>query len=267
MHCKGPQTRLRAILLPLITLNCLLTACSSLQNTTVIPDFYRYDRDGIIFHTDVAMRSELLNKITRFKKELGQFFEIDSQPVIEVFLFSNRDHLNQYVQESRPHYPSRRAFYVKTNDAHRIYAFVDDKIETDLRHEITHVFVQAYPREIPLWLDEGLAEYFEVVNVANRVNQPHLDYLVQQKSSGKWDINHDALCSNNDPITFSQANYAESWLWVHWMIRQCKDRSTFSDVLKKYSDGLLADLAGLPVEMRLQPHADELENYVSSISN
>ncbi|GIT30210.1 MAG: hypothetical protein Ct9H300mP1_22560 [Planctomycetaceae bacterium] len=33
----------------------------------------------------------------------------------------------------------------------------------DLRHEFTHGVLHSSLKRVPLWLDEGLAEYFEVV--------------------------------------------------------------------------------------------------------
>ena len=243
----------------------LASSCRSLQTDNAIPDFYRYDREGIIFHTDVAIESELISKMTNFKNELSHFFGIDQTPEIEIFLFSDRDHLNKYVNESRPHYPNRRAFYVRSGNHHRIYAHLDQKIETDLRHELTHVFVQAYKRDVPLWLDEGLAEYFEVVPSQSHINEAHLIHLAELQNLGRWTPNHKLLSGHNDPISFSQTNYAESWLWVHWMMQKFQQQPTFEDLLHKYSGGVLTALAGMPTQMDLQPFAEEVNNHFDTL--
>ena len=45
----------------------------------------------------------------------------------------------------------------------------------DLRHEVAHGYLHAVVPNLPLWLDEGLAEYFEVPRGLDGVNRPHVD--------------------------------------------------------------------------------------------
>jgi hypothetical protein len=44
-----------------------------------------------------------------------------------------------------------------------VFAYRGEDFETDLRHECTHALLNAALPVVPLWLDEGLAEYFEVL--------------------------------------------------------------------------------------------------------
>ena len=42
-----------------------------------------------------------------------------------------------------------------------VYTYSSPRLEEDLRHEATHALLRGGYGDLPLWLDEGLAEYFE----------------------------------------------------------------------------------------------------------
>ena len=58
-----------------------------------------------------------------------------------------------------------------------VYTFYGEHIRQDLRHELTHALLHSVLRDVPLWLDEGLAEFFELPPEADGVNTQHLDAL------------------------------------------------------------------------------------------
>ena len=43
-----------------------------------------------------------------------------------------------------------------------VYAQGGDRLADDLRHEMTHAYLHSVVPDVPLWLDEGLAKYFEL---------------------------------------------------------------------------------------------------------
>ena len=43
-----------------------------------------------------------------------------------------------------------------------------DHLRTDLRHELTHALLHGVLKDVPLWLDEGLAGFFELPPDARR---------------------------------------------------------------------------------------------------
>ena len=78
-----------------------------------------------------------------------------------------------------------------------------------------------YKRQIPnldLWIDEGLAEYFEVNPDANGVNSAHVRLLSELRQRGNWQPSLKRLESITDPTQLTQADYAEAWLWVHFLM-------------------------------------------------
>ena len=58
-----------------------------------------------------------------------------------------------------------------------VFAYEGDEFEVDLRHECTHALLNAALPVTPLWLDEGLAEYFEVEAGQRAAGHPHQKYV------------------------------------------------------------------------------------------
>ena len=99
-----------------------------------------------------------------------------------------------------------------------MYAHWNSRVAEDLRHEVTHAYVHSVIPDVPLWLDEGIAEYFEGSRSDRGLNKSHLEYLVAEHDSGRWEPNLERLESLQQAGEMSQLDYAESWLWVHFMI-------------------------------------------------
>jgi len=103
---------------------------------------------------------------------------------------------------------------------------VGDRIAEDLRHEVAHGYLHASVPNLPLWLDEGLAEYFEVHRGQRGLNQPHVDLLLARLDDADWQPNLTRLERLTDVSGMTQLDYAESWAWVHWMLETAPQRKT-----------------------------------------
>ena len=67
-----------------------------------------------------------------------------------------------YMKQYFPKVPYRRALFIKARGPGMVFACQGTDFEIDVRHESTHALLHAWLPSVPLWLDEGLAEYFEV---------------------------------------------------------------------------------------------------------
>lgn len=141
--------------------------------------------------------------------------------VVQVFLFEDFDKYKDYMQARYPDLPRRRAFFISQPRASGgaddllVYTYWGDHIRQDLRHELTHAVLHSVLREVPLWLDEGLAEYFELPPTSNGVNRLHADEL--RKSLEPADMARLEALTQVDQMR--QAEYREAWAWVHLMLR------------------------------------------------
>jgi hypothetical protein len=137
---------------------------------------------------------------------------------IHVHLFAEEQAYRDYVAREFPGFPQRRAIFVETDVRLSVYAHWSDHVAEDLRHEVAHGYLHSTVPNLPLWLDEGLAEYFEVGRGRQGVNQPHVDFLVGQLAVGGWQPNLARLEQLASAGDLTQMDYAESWLWVHFLL-------------------------------------------------
>ena len=50
------------------------------------------------------------------------------------------------------------------------------------------------------------------------LNRTHLEHLIAEHEAGRWQPDLAHLASIQQPDEMSLLNYAESWLWIHFMI-------------------------------------------------
>jgi hypothetical protein len=159
-----------------------------------------------------------------------------SEPV-HVYLFADEATYRAHVAALYPSFPERRAIFVETDVTLSVYAHWSDRVAEDLRHEVSHGYLHSSVPNLPLWLDEGLAEYFEVARGRQGVNRSHVDYLNGQIAMAGWQPNLGRLEQLTDAAMMTQLDYAEAWLWVHFLL---ESPSGSPAVLTEYLAGLRA---------------------------
>ena len=107
-----------------------------------------------------------------------------------------------------------------------VYAFWGDHVAEDLRHEVAHGYLHAVVRNLPLWLDEGLAEYFEVPRGSRGLNKPHVEELRSSLDRG-WQPDLRRLESLQSVDQMTQLDYAEAWAWVHYLLETSPEHAEF----------------------------------------
>ena len=141
---------------------------------------------------------------------------VQKQPVT-VYLFSDELRYAQYLQTRYPLLPPRRAYFVGTAKELAVYTFWGERIQEDLRHEYTHGVLHASLMDVPLWLDEGLAEYFEVTSQPRGLNRDYAMRLAGNLSQG-WKPDLDRLESLEKVDDMQKGDYMEAWAWVHFLL-------------------------------------------------
>jgi hypothetical protein len=135
---------------------------------------------------------------------------------VDVYLFEDRSSYRAFVRRRLPHVPYRRALFVKTGARCEVFVYRHDQFQTDLRHECTHALLHSALAMVPLWLDEGLAEYFEVPSGQRAHGHPHLAQL-------KWNMRLgiipplENLEGKERVEEMGVLEYRFSWAWVHFM--------------------------------------------------
>lgn len=70
---------------------------------------------------------------------------------------------------------------------------------------------------VPLWVDEGLAEYFELPGAPGVPREDYLTDLARLLKNG-WRPDLKRLELLDGVSEMQRLDYAESWAWVHWAL-------------------------------------------------
>ena len=172
---------------------------------------------------------------------------ISDEP-IHVYLFPKADRFEAFMRQRHPDLPLRRAFFVETDTRLSVYAYWGDRVAEDLRHEVVHGYLHSVVPHLPLWLDEGLAEYFEVPRGLSGMNRPHVDQLSGQLA-GYWRPDLKRLEQLQSTSEMSQAEYAESWAWVHYLLESTPENQK---LLRDYLQSLIRSASHAPLSGELR---------------
>jgi hypothetical protein len=173
-----------------------------------------------ICRADFSLQSidPFLNELSRLQNDLVRALGIPpAQEGIEIYLFHDQPTYERYLKQHFPNVPFRRAVYIKGNGPGRVFAYRSAQFEIDLRHECTHALLHASLKDIPLWLDEGLAGYFELSTEQRAFGNPHL-------SNVRWNVwlgivpSIENLEKCTDITKMGKAEYRDSWAWICYML-------------------------------------------------
>jgi hypothetical protein len=167
----------------------------------------------------LAADHRLVRELAAERHEVSQTLglPVTNEPIV-VYLFSDAEKYGHFLSRYFPSVPSRRAFFVETDTSLAVYAHWSDRVAEDLRHEVAHGYLHAAAPGIPLWLDEGLAEFFEVPRGHGGFNQPHVELLNDMMDHEHWQPSLDRLEQLTDAAQMEQIDYAEAWAWVYCLL-------------------------------------------------
>ncbi len=205
------------------------------QNRAALPERFSAVRQPIAIHSDIELpgASLLLDELAAEQGELCRRLGLPAlREQVQVYVFENAEKLHKFIQARHPTFPDRRAFFVETELKLAIYAQAGDRLTEDLRHEMTHAYLHsALGKSPPLWMDEGLAKYFEVPPGRNGLNRQYVHQIAVAMQKGAWHPNLRRLEQLDPAGDLSQADYVESWAWVHYLL---ESQPPQADLLRQY---------------------------------
>lgn len=179
-----------------------------------------------IFFSDMDIKRDqpIFRELSNLREQVYRELRLPSSTkLVHVYIFEDKDRYEKYMQAKYPDLPKRRAFFVAQphnvggEEDLLVYTYWGDRVREDLRHELTHALLHSVLKDVPLWLDEGLAEYFEIPPDAKGVNDGHLDQIRRAGEPFKPNLARLEQLSQVQQMT--PAEYRESWAWVHLMLR------------------------------------------------
>ena len=158
------------------------------------------------------------HELSRLELELRRTLGVPpASATVDIFLLADEASHRRLLAELFPKVPYRRALYVQKGGRGAVYAYQHEELSIDLRHECTHALLHTNLPMVPLWLDEGLAEYFEMPEAERAFDHPHLAKL-------RWDLRLfrllkvETLEAQSELADMGPAEYRFAWAWVHFML-------------------------------------------------
>ncbi len=205
----------------------LWAGCSFSRGVVSLPSDDSLVRDQLVIYSDFRLpkHHRLVEELVARRHDVVDRLRLPvSDEPIHVYLFDSAQRFQTFMDRQYPEFPNRRAFFVETDTRLTIFAYWGDRVAEDLRHEVTHGYLHTMVPYLPLWIDEGLAEYFEVPRGQRGLNQPHLELLISAMQQQRWAPNMALLEQLQSPGEMSQEHYAEAWAWMHLMLESTPER-------------------------------------------
>ncbi|MBI1900904.1 MAG: hypothetical protein HYS13_07305 [Planctomycetia bacterium] len=210
----------------------LLPACAAVPRVVSpvasanLPSEHTLVLDQLVIYSDEPLprHHRLLEEVSLQREELLDRLALPrSDEPIYVYLFSSPDRFSAFLRLYYPDFPPRRAFFVEGDTRLVVYAQWGDRTAEDLRHEVTHGYLHSVVPGIPLWLDEGLAEYCETGRGQSGFHRAHCELLAKHLAAG-WRPDLARLEALADGLQMTQLDYAECWAWTHFLLSTSMDR-------------------------------------------
>jgi hypothetical protein len=165
-----------------------------------------------------SLAEELLQLSERMQTDLAIPLRIER---IRLYLFHDRELFEAFLLQNMPQLTprdiNRQGLFVLRGNTPVIVAMTGPELRRTLRHEFVHAVLNPSLPQLPLWLDEGLAMYYEVPD-GSGWQERLADYLAQVARTG-WQPDLARLESLTRMQQMGLAEYAEAWSWTFLLMR------------------------------------------------
>lgn len=203
---------------------------------------------------------ELVQDLGDLQADIEHALRLKCQPqAIQIHLFSSKRTYDDYLSVRIPEGLKRQALYVPGTDAGRVYAYRNRNLETDVRHETTHALLHTALPYVPIWIDEGLAEYFEVPAAMRAKGNPHRKELQTAIRFQRWKPNLAELEGNRKLLDMGKDDYRDAWGIVHFLLHGPAEAR---DALEVYFEEIQSGAAPTPLSESLRRAIPKLDQAI-----
>lgn len=213
----------------LLVMLAVVAGCRSLEKppeVAALPAKHSVRAGQLVLISDFKLGKDdpLVDDLIDLREQVVSALQLpEPRQDVVVYMFSNEEAYRRYLDTVHPGLPSRRAYFVGTKNELAVYTYWGERIQEDLRHEYTHGILHSSLASVPLWLDEGLAEYFEVAGpTPGGMNGDYPHQLTVAVANG-WRPDIDRLEQVEEFSQLRRIDYQESWAWVHYLLHASPD--------------------------------------------
>jgi hypothetical protein len=213
-----------------ILLSSVSCATLSDHGQPLVPTRYQIRTGPFIIFSNLPMTDDppavrCLQALERdMNKRLNFRPRLDEVPV-EIYVLDDRNAFAHFLRFYFPELPPRRAFFLAQGSQRVVYTYSSPRLEEDLRHEASHALLRGSFGDLPLWLDEGLAEYFETDLAQPGAERERIDHFADDLAGG-WSPSLPRLESLSDIRQMAPRDYREAWAWVHLFLNGSSSEKT-----------------------------------------
>lgn len=226
---NSPRTRRRpALRLALLAGLAASLGCSTVakRGPALLPTAHQVKTGPFVVYSNAPLKADAppVRALDRLRADLAARLDpgVDADPgPVEVYVLDDRNAFLHLLRFYFPELPPRRAFFLAQDDQRIVYTFNGPMLDEDLRHEAAHALLRGRFGDIPLWLDEGLAEYFEAGPDDLQDRDDRLARLAADAKAG-WKPDLRRLETLDEVHQMAPRDYRESWAWVDLLLSDPK---------------------------------------------
>jgi hypothetical protein len=207
-----------------------------------------------VFLSDFELKRDLplFTELAGLRDQVYKELQLPSvETPVYVYLFEDREQYETFMRSRYPDLPKRRAFFIAQprvgGEDLLVFTSWGDRVRQDLRHELTHALLHSVLKDVPIWLDEGLAEYFELPPDRAGVNEAHLTEM-RRPTAERFHPDLARLERLGQVQQMTPGEYREAWAWAYLMLR---GRPETKPVLLAYLQQLRTNPTPGPLRPRL----------------
>jgi len=172
----------------------------------------------------------LWDELKDVSQELAKTLQVaPTEDPVRIVLFTDQQTYIAALAPGLPQVRLRKALFVRSGNVSSIYAYQSRTLAADLRHEATHAFLHQHLPFLPLWLDEGLAEYLEEKRSQRQTSSRAS--TVRWKARIGWKPDLKLLEAIPSAEKMEPGDYRDSWAWVCFLLNESPETQ---DLLVKY---------------------------------
>lgn len=192
---------------------------------------------GFELFSEVRVDSaQVVRELTDVRSELQDLLQLEAgEQNVKVFVFSSRQSYRKHLIPQLPAAAGRRALFYKKGQTFVIYTYRQAELLTDLRHEYTHALLHQALPFVPLWIDEGLAEFLEDRPAARQKSSRLSDMKWRCRTGRNPDLKQLEKIPSASKMT--SEHYRDSWGWVTFLVN---DSANTRMLLRTYLQAISA---------------------------
>jgi tetratricopeptide (TPR) repeat protein len=232
------------------------------------------DEFQFISNASPAATLDIARDMLRMRSSVGQVtkLKVRSPLPTKVFIFASERGFSGY-RDAVLQRKSDNIVGVFANDESGNFILMrsdTDAVDRTVYHELTHYFVQNTTAGMPLWLNEGLAEYYSTFRTAGasvHIGRPISEHVLWLRGETLIPL-QELFATSVNSRTYNEGSrqgvfYAESWALLHYLMNDADRRAKLIQFLTNIGTGKSVDDAFTAAfSMKFAQMEQELRAYV-----